>query len=404
MSNLPVTSRAVFFVGGYDPKSPGAFFARLARETGKSAALWSAATRASPVAAAADGESARVTMETSGGTRGPEWACRTDFTFLVLDRLVLADFGRALPVRLVKYLVAFADFTASGTALRIFRHAWRFGLYFLFPFGCLLLFAGLAAALGGLAAQAGGSGWGGLGVAAAAFLVLVGVLGERWPVNHLMDLWSFSRDFLRGRRPDAEAQMDRFAALVAASVRERSYDEVLLVGHSTGGLLILDVAARCLALDPAFSQRAASVSLLTLGSTALKAGLHPAAWRFRQSVARLAADGALEWVEVQCLTDVINFHRTDPLKLMRLAPPANRAFPLVRSVRMRAMLDPQAYRRIRRSFFRVHYQYISGNTRPYFFDFFLICCGPLPLLRRMATANTGPFAGTSKAAASEPAA
>lgn len=409
MSNPSVKSRAVFFVGGYDPKSPDAFFARLARETGRSAALWSAATQASPIAVAADDESARVTIETAGeargGTGGPEWTCRTDFTFFVLDRLVLGDFARPLPVRLMKYLVAFADFVASGTAFRIFRHAWRFGLYFLFPFACLLLFAGLAAAAGRLAAQGSGSGWVGLGVAVAGFFALLRLLGERWPVNHLMDLWSFSRGFLRGRRPDAEAQMDRFAALIIESVRKGAYDEVLLVGHSTGGLLILDIAARCLALDPGFSGRAGSSSLLTLGSTALKAGLHPGAKTFRAGVARLAADANLGWVEIQCLTDVINFYRTDPRKLMRLKPAGNRAFPLVRNVRMKAMLDRQAYRRIRRSFFRVHYQYVSGNTQPYFFDFFLICCGPLPLSDRMATAKTGPFAGApQQAAASEHAA
>jgi hypothetical protein len=47
------------------------------------------------------------------------------------------------------------------------------------------------------------------------------------------------------------------------------------------------------------------------------------------------------------------------------------------------MLEPAIYRRIKRNFFRVHYQYIFGNNRRYFYDFFLICCGPMPLAERM---------------------
>lgn len=394
MLNPSVQSRAVFFVGGYDPKDPNEFFARLQRENRRSETLWEAGSVLSPVAVAADGESACRTLE----TRGPGWQCRTDFTLLVLDRIVLADFARPLPVRLGKYLRAFADFTASGTAFRIFRHAWRFGLYFLFPFACLVFFGALAVLAGWLAAAHFGTA-AGLVAGLTAFLVLQRFLGERWPVNHLMDLWSFSRDFFRGKRPDAEAQMDRFGALIAAAARDGAYDEVLLVGHSTGGLLILDIAGRALDADPAFATRAGRTAVLTLGSTALKAGLHPAAAAFRTRVAKIAADPAIEWAEIQCLTDIINFHRTDPLALMGLGfPPAKRDFPLVRSVRMKAMLARKTYRRVRRSFFRVHYQYVSGNTRPYFYDFFLICCGPLPLLTRLRSKRPGPFARGAAAA------
>jgi hypothetical protein len=389
MPDSPVRSRAVFLIGGYDPKTPEAFFGRLERECRRSAALWSASSRFGPLAAAANGDAASVAIE----TEGPGWAGRTDFTFLVLDRIVLADFARPLALRLGKYLLAFAGFVLSGTAFRIFRHAWRFGLYFLFPFVCLLGFAAAALAAGWIAAWWSGRPWAGLTVGVAAFSVLLRVLGERWPVNHLMDLWSFSHAFLRGGRADAEALMARFAELIAATLRERRYDEAILVGHSTGGLLILDVAARCLALDPAFSRRAGSVSILTLGSTALKAGLHPAATGFRAGVARLAADDRLGWFEVQCMTDIINFHRTDPAALMGVRAAGADRFPLVRDVHMKRMLDPAFYRSVRRNFFRVHYQYLSGNSLRYFYDFFLICCGPAPLGARMRSREAGPFAG-----------
>ena len=58
-------------------------------------------------------------------------------------------------------------------------------------------------------------------------------------------------------------------------------DELILVGHSTGGGLILDIAARCLAIDPQFAGRSGRTAVLTVGSTALKLGMHPAARDFR---------------------------------------------------------------------------------------------------------------------------
>ena len=39
------------------------------------------------------------------------------------------------------------------------------------------------------------------------------------------------------------------------------------------------------------------------------------------------------------------------------------------------MLEPAVYRRIKRNFFRVHYQFISANSRRYFYDFLMISCG-----------------------------
>lgn len=392
-----IKRRAIFFVGGYDPKSPAAFFQRLGKEIGRFEALWGVDAAVSEPSVTSDGEVGTVTIDSVGGRGrgvgdGEPWHTTTDFSFFVLDKIVLADFARPLPVRLGKYLLAFADFVVSGTGFRIFAKAWRFGLYFLFPFLMVLGFALLGLLAGKLTAP--WLGWGGWIVGLAVFAAAQAVLGRRWPVNHLMDLWSFSLNFIRGRRPDAEALMQRFADSTVARVATGGYDEVILVGHSTGGVLILDIAARCLAIDPDFAKRAPHVALLTLGSTALKAGMHPAAKTFRQGAQSLLNDGRLEWVEIQCLTDVINLYKTDPVAEMKLTGRGARVFPLVRTVRIKDMLEADTYKRIKRSFFRVHYQYIFGNTKPYWYDFFQICCGPTSLIHRAGKTVLGAFPRT----------
>lgn len=383
---MTVTRRVVFLVGGYDPKQPDAFFARLDKELQRSAATGGFSATVGPIALTPGGEIGSVEIEAAG----PDWQAKTHFGFMVLDPIVLKDFARPLHRRVFRYLATWLDYVASGTFLAMARKAWRFSLYFLYPFMAFLFFAVVAAALGRAVAALpiAYSGAAGVACALAAFALMLGYLGERWSILHLMDLWSFSLRFLRGKRPDAEALLDRFAAAIVDKARSSAADELILVGHSTGGGLVLDIAARCIARDPGFSGRSRRTSILTLGSTAQKLGMHPAASAFRRRVKSLVDDPRLAWIDVQCLTDVINFYKCDPVADMGLQPrvkrePIELPFPLTVTVRMKEMLEPATYRRIKRNLFRVHYQYVFGNTRRYFYDFFLICCGPLPLAERM---------------------
>jgi pimeloyl-ACP methyl ester carboxylesterase len=374
-----VLKRAVFFIGGYEPKTPKVFFSRLFKQVSRFDALWGYRSEVSRVEVLQDNEVGVVTISTLAAEEN--WSTSTDFNFLCLDKIVLRDFARPMPMRLFHYLRAFADFLISGVAFQFFKKAWRFGLYFSYPFLVLTMFAIFAGIVALLTFQWFGPASGLVGV--LIFVLALSVVGGRLSINHLMDLWSFSLDFIRGRRADAEVILQRFAETVVARTKAESYDEVILIGHSTGGLLMIDVAARCLSIDTEFAGSARKVVLLTLGSTALKAGYHPAGENFRKSVEQLINNDRLAWVEIQCLTDAINFYKTDPVAEMGLEPKADQAVPMVRTIKVRDMLQPDTYARIKRNFFRVHYQYICANTKLYWYDFFQICCGPTFLSARV---------------------
>jgi len=371
----PVKRRALFFIGGYDPKTPDAFFGRMTKEIRRFDELWDTQTEFLGLEGTTEIASARIRSRCVAGN----WQTHSDFTFLALDSLVLTDFSQPLPWRLAKYLYAFIGFLFSG-AWRFFLTAWRFGLYFLYPFLTIVGFS----AIGGLVALFMPSNFGvaNAAIGIATFFALLAVFGKRWSVNHLMDLWSFSFNFIRSNRADADQLLDRFADKIVEQVKDGAYDEIVLIGHSTGGMLILDTASRCLQRDPIFSQRASKVAILTLGSTAMKAGYLSHGQKFRANAQKLVDDGKMDWVEIQCLTDPINFYKTDPVSEMGLRRDEGRTFPLIRAVRMRQMLQPQTYRRIKRNLFRVHYQYVFANTKRYWYDFYQICYGPLFLLDR----------------------
>jgi hypothetical protein len=375
-----IRRRCVFFIGGYEAKTAKAFFERLQREMRHFEATWGVETSTTNVALpSVDVGSARVVASKAGS-----WQVTTEFRFFGLDSIVSANAARLMPVRVFRYLVAFFDYWLSGTAFSIFAKSWRFGLYFLYPFAVAAFFFLAILFVSSAGLRFAGIDTSGLPVLIALLGLwpLLATLGKRWFVTHLMDLWSFSLEYLRGRRPEAEALMDRYAAIVVETANAQQFDEIIFVGHSTGGGLILDIAARSLKAEPGIARRAAEVSLLTLGSTALKFGLHPAGAAYRNKVQSLVDETPLQWSEFQCLIDVINFYKTNPVADMGLKPRAQSnpsPFPIVRRIHLRDMLEPAAYKRMRGRFFRIHYQFISANKRKYYYDFFQICFGPSPM-------------------------
>lgn len=373
-----VEQRSVFLIGGYEPKSSDAFFKRTRRELKRFCETWDVSAHMSEQTLSSDGLLATAHVESE--IRGQ--AVATQLNFFVWNDIVLADFARPTVVRLARYGLTFADYVLSGTFFRMVAQAWRFSLYFLYPAVMFAILSLLATTLG-VASTKLIQPWLGTSIASSSgvaigCLTLYGLLrwsGRRWFVLHLMDLWSFSRDHLRGLRPDAEEHIDRFAQSVVDRAQRGVDDEIVLVGHSTGGALILEIAARAVELEPTLGQRGPRVTLLTVGSTALKIGLHPAAHTFRKRVQSLVDTPAIQWIECQAHTDVINFYKTDPVAAMQLHSQRQDAFPQVHVVRVREMLQPEAYKHFKFNLFRVHYQFIMANTRRYAYDFFMMCCG-----------------------------
>ncbi len=371
-----VARRAVFHVGGYERNDAKRFYARLGKELGRFAVCWSAQASLGPVAfdQASHVASARIDY------RDAKRATATDFVLLDYDDMVMVDGARPLPVRFGRWLLAFLDYVATGTLFRFFAANWRFALYFLYPLlgivGPVLL--GWLVCRYGQAVPVPGAGIVAALLGVVLAVLLIRRLARRYFLFHLMDLWSFSHEWLRGRRPAMDERSAIWARAIDERVRRGGYDEVALVGHSTGGAIILDVAAHYAGLVAARGE-APAFTLLTVGSTGPKITLHPAAGGARERLRALVAHPGVDWGDFQALVDIINFYRCDPLALAGIANPRPNPFPIMARVRFRSMLDADFYKRIRYSFFRLHYQFISANTKRYRYDFFMMCCGPYPL-------------------------
>jgi pimeloyl-ACP methyl ester carboxylesterase len=381
--------RYVYHLCGYGPIGVG-WYRVFKRELATFARTWNISSQVSE----ASPDPATSSPHWKVTTSAPNWRVETGYGMLAWDDIILSDFSRPITARLARSSLAFLDFMLTGSAARYFKANWQYGLFFLFPFVLLLVFFLVAVVIAYYVASSLLSSHA-LQVAlfvtlsAAIFITLLRWPGQRWSVLHGLDDWVFSWEYVHGRRPDVEARVHRFAEALVARCRDAAVDEIVVLGHSMGSTLAVEVVARALEIDPNLGRHGPAVCLLTVGSTIPKFALHPAGERFRRHAAQIVVEPSIAWAEYQARSDLISFYKFDPVKLVRFYGDPRRGKPLMRRVWIQDMLTPRTYWRIRARFMRVHHQFVMANERRSTYDYFMLVCGPIPFAR-CTLAPTGP--------------
>ncbi len=369
MDDPLIHKRLVFHIGGYDPHIlPETSYRRFVRESKRFEKTWCATVSASPLSLAADEATCQVT------TTGVNWCVETRYCLVRWDDIIGTVARQPWWQRIPLSQLAFLDFALAGALWGYIRTNWRYALFFIYPFLIFDAFVLIAGFTGEALSRASASV--GVGVVAGLLMFAAMVRGPcRWlGLATLFDDWIFSSKYVRAGYPVLEQRLDVIAKKIDTAARSADVDEILVIGHSLGAAIAVDLLGRVLALNPFIGERAPCIAFLSVGSSILKIGLHRGAKRLRASLQRVAAAPGIFWAEYQALTDVMNFYKTNPVSELGLTAIDR---PVVRIVRIRSMLDPVSYRRIRRNFYRVHNQFISGNQRRTPYDYFMLVCGPL---------------------------
>jgi pimeloyl-ACP methyl ester carboxylesterase len=199
-------------------------------------------------------------------------------------------------------------------------------------------------------------------------------------IGYALDDWYFARDFIHRVRPQLDERLDLLAQELVQLIRDSEADEIIVDGHSLGAPLSLVVLDRALQLDPQLRTGAKTLHVVSTGSSLLKVALHPAAGWLREVVQRVANMPAVYWVEYQALVDIINVYKVDPVVALGLPATGK---PIVKIFRIRMMVEEHTYRRFHLNFLRIHRQAVMGNERRYFYDYYMLCCGPIALRERV---------------------
>ena len=387
----PVRRRIVFYIPGYDPEARTRYRLLFVREWTRYTKRFGGGRREiSRAELSQDGLVQSWTVSAPEQGDGAE----TRYDVLLWDDIVARDFARSRFLSVALLVAGTLQTILSGLLFRFYRLSWKYGNVILYPFVMVILLAALSVAIA-VTVHAHLGDWFGhsLGLPLWVSLPLGVIAGLVWIkaieafLNRvffwqLLNDWVFNWQHGQGWRPDYERRLDAFAGhilsrLAARSAAGETADEVMIVGHSSGGLTAVEVAARVLARDAEIGTSGASLSLATLGSGLPLVAMQPAAVRLRSEIARLVTERRLVWCDFHAPQDWMNFPGFNPLHDLDLglggAPVAN---PLIRSARFRDLLCPETYRRVRFRPFRMHFQFLLANERPGAYDFFAMTLGP----------------------------
>ena len=385
---MRVQHRHIVYVQGYDPRGLAQYYRMFRTELRKFGRLYQIATTISRPQAAADGESASWSIETTAS----DWQTRTSYDFLRFEDLIQRDLAAPILGTVLRAIWIYWRLVFRGTIARFWKANWRFATFATYPH--LLL---MVEALGSFGvAYAIARGLGALGVPsllgiAAAVVVFVALLGTvlKYTENatYLLYLLSdtiWTWQFSQRQRPEWDERIDRFAQYLTKLARESYAEEIVVVGHSSGSFLGAEILARALKLDSALGRHGPRIVLLTIGGNFPIVGFHAASQDFRDHLRLLAVEPSIDWIDCQSRKDVMNFYPFDPIAGHGIDVGANRRNPTIVPVRFREIIKPEHYNVFRWKFFRVHFQFVMANERPHSYDFFMIVCGPVPLTDRMA--------------------
>ncbi|MFN3953020.1 MAG: hypothetical protein ACK4LQ_01115 [Pararhodobacter sp.] len=390
-----VRQRRVFYIPGYDPFPPRRYRELYRRESVLQAEISGYRIKLSGQTGRAGGYGWRAAAQTGGQHSAAQ------ITVLVWADLVQASMRQGVLGSYWLMLRTLWIFFSTGALVAMIRLRPAPMLSGAYPVAMLLAQAGLALVLGWLGfrlsgwALAGigwGAGWGFWASAALGLGATYGALLAFQRLDRKLFAYYLLYDFahtakLRGANsPALEARIAEFVAQIRAALSE-DWDEVLVVGHSSGAALAVSVVADV--LRGPRPTNAPPLALLTLGQAIPMQSFLPRARRLRRDLHDLAARDDLFWLDVSAPGDGCCFGLSDPVAVSGVAPPAQR-WPIVISAAFSKSLRPETWKRLRRRFFRLHFQYLAAFDNPRDYDYFQITAGPRTLAARFAGRKPSP--------------
>jgi hypothetical protein len=379
LSAAPIRRRLVCFLSGFDPRGPAHYHALYQEAAAAQAQLGGYQVEVGPrTARSAKVSSWTVKLQSDGITTD------TRYDFLRWDDIVRQHWpkGRTGAWR----AAAFASWHLwrDGVMWHALRTSWPSFVVMATP-GLLLvalalsLLVGLGLLLAMPAAQ--------VPVALAGLVVFelgLGALAWRTELRAHMGWLCRSMASLvhlaRGEAPDIDARLDEFAKHVREGCLGGEFDEVLVVGHSSGAMMAMSVLGRALRIEGAATAAITRVhlGLLTLGHCAPVLAEQPGANRFRADLSSLVSNRDLCWIDYGAPPDGCCFPLVDPSASVAPGPQP----PRLLNPRFASLFSSAGYRALRADYFRCHFQYLMAGELRGDYDYVACTAGPASLAQR----------------------
>jgi hypothetical protein len=224
-----------------------------------------------------------------------------------------------------------------------------------------------------------------------AIIWTVRKLEEKFHILWLIRGYLFTRQQALGQTPELDERLIYFSKIICQALESGEYDEVLVVGHSLGTVLAVEVAALSLierdmhgkkkqsdGLADAKEPRT-SFSLLTLAQLIPLLSSLPQATSFRERLKQLSFSKDIHWIDISAPPDGCCFVLVDAIEA---AVPVEACGPYrakLLSPRFQTLFNAAQYQALRKHRLDLHFQYIKASPLAGEYDYFAISAGPLRL-------------------------
>lgn len=382
---MTVKKRHVYYISGFDPRG-ATFYRRLySTESAKQTAVGGLELKI--------GERKRVNSFSSAwdveSTAG-ENTVKTTYEFLQWDDIVRAHWKKNDASIWLDYLKAVWIYTKKGTVKRTLQASFPPFLTFLFPLVVLFGFLGVVLAcflvVPIISATFGIASWIAWSV---AVIFLIGVIqigrvvekhfGSYW----LLRIYTFSVKQGLGKLDDLETRLNQFAQHILDRT-DADIEEILIVGHSVGSTMATAVLGRILAIQPTWLQNTkSSLSLLTLAQCIPIVSMVPEAKQYRDHLATLNQSTSVSWIDFTAPSDGACFAHVDPITVSNLKQvDPEQPKPKLLSPCFYRLFSREVYLKMKRDWYRHHFQYLMSSERADEYDYFAITAGAMTLNER----------------------
>jgi hypothetical protein len=376
-----VKRRRVFYIPGYDPFHPRRYRELYRKESAIQANI------------------SRYNIEVKGktGEAGYGWDVvysddldnvSTSVEVLVWSDIVRSSMATNIPKTYFHLVRTAWIYISTGALLRLMRLRKGPIIAALFPVFALIfqliiaVFAGVGVGkVGGFLPAVAAQVWFWVSVTTIPILVL------RWFNKNDGKFFAYylMHDFAHTARdrgaisPELARRLEAFKHRILEAATD-GFDEVLVVGHSSGAHLAVSVLAE-ISRDYSDVLSEGQISFMSIGHVIPMVTFLPKANDLRRDLHSLSGQKHITWVDVSAPGDGCSFALCDPAGVSGVAP-EDQKWPIVFSAAFTQSLSAERWKQLRWRFFRLHFQYLCAFDRPKDYDYFKITAGPLTLTDR----------------------
>ncbi len=363
-------NRLVLNFPGFEPTDAIRQIERLSAGGQKTAALWGFDLEAGKIASKSQNHKTTIDFESNS----ENWSAKTKYVHFawtdIIDKYENMAYPQSFFANFPKYLLFFLDGSVRKYAKASKRY-WGFAIY---PMVMMIVFSILSWFIMHYTIGQYGLHWVMTLIPAfILFLLLCRFPGDMAYLNLSINDWGFARDLVTLSNPEIVSRNALFADHLIKEISTSKHDEIVIVGHSFGSVWAVSALAIALEKKPNLL-KGKRVTFFALGSSLLKIALVKKAKYFDKFVKSVLSEPNIVWHEIQTKTDFISFYKTEPFTPMKIVETVSEV--IVSRVNFKHALSFERHKKMKKSMYLAHRQYILYHDKRVHHDFQLRVFGP----------------------------